>query len=55
MKVFGLGSTSGLKQITSDQVALWGFGNFVVPFGLPKMIVVDADELFSGMFKKNYQ
>ena len=31
------------------------FGNFFVPFGLPKMIVVDADGLFDGIFKKTFQ
>ena len=55
MKGLGIGSTSGLKQITLDQVALWNFGDFFVPFGFPKMIVVDADELFSGMLKKTFQ
>ena len=31
------------------------FVKFFVIFGLPKIIVVDADEFFSGMFKKNLQ
>ena len=43
MTVFGLGSAIFLKEIKSDQAARWGFGNFFVPFGLPKMIVVDAN------------
>ena len=40
-----------MKEITSDQATQWAFGNLFVPFGLRKMIVVDADELFDGMFK----
>ena len=55
MAVFILGSASGLKKITSDQVAKWALGNFFVPFGIPKMITTDADGNFSGMFKKNSQ
>ena len=43
MTLFGLVSAIGMKEITSDQVARWYFGNFFVPFGLPKTIVVDAD------------
>ena len=50
---FGLGAASGMKKITSYQVALWDFVNFFFPFGLPKMIVVDADGLFSRIFKNN--
>ena len=46
MTVFGLGSDMGLKQIKSCQVALWYLRKLFVPFGLPKMIVVDTDELF---------
>ena len=55
MTVFGLGSASGLKKITSDQVVRWDFGNFFVPFGLPKIMVVNADGVFAGMFKKTFQ
>ena len=44
-----------MKEITSFHAARWDFGNFFVPFGLPKMIVVDADGLFSGIFKKTFQ
>ena len=40
---FGPGSASGLKYITPYQVALWNFGNFIVSFGIPKIIVLDAD------------
>ena len=46
MKGFWLEEASGLKEITSDQVSRWDFGNVCVPFGIPKMIVVGADELF---------
>ena len=46
MTLFGLVSAIGMKEITSDQVARWYFGNFFVPFGIPKMIVVDADGIF---------
>ena len=56
MTVFGPVSANGLKDIISDQVARWDFGNFLVPFGIPrKKIVVDAYGLFSGMFKKSFQ
>ena len=44
--VFRIGASTGLKEITSCQAARWGFGNFFVPFGLPKMIIVDLDGLF---------
>ena len=43
---FGISAATGMKEITSDQAVRWAFGNFFVPFGLPKMIVVDADGLF---------
>ena len=43
MTVFGIGSASGLKQIELDQATRWYFGNFFVPFGLPKIIVVEAN------------
>ena len=55
MTVFGIGSATGLKEITSDQAARWYFGNFFVPFGIPKIILVDADGIYSGMFKNNFQ
>ena len=55
MKGFGIAAATGMKEITSDQAARWDFGNFFVPFGIPKMIVVDADGLFSGMSKKHFQ
>ena len=55
MTGFALGEAIGRKEITSDQASLWDFGNFFVPFGLPKMIVVDEDGFFSGMFKKSFQ
>ena len=32
-----------MKEITSDQVARQYFGNFFVPFEIPKIIVVDVD------------
>ena len=55
MTEFGLGAATGLKEITSDQAARWDFGKFFVPFGLPRMIIVDADGLFSGMSNKTFQ
>ena len=55
MTGFGIAPANGMKEITSDQAARWDFGNFFVSFGLPKMIVVDADGLFSGSFKKTFQ
>ena len=41
--------------MTSEQVAQWDFGNFFVPFGLPKIIFVDTDELFNDIFKMAYE
>ena len=55
MTGFGIVAASGLKEITSEKIAPWDFGNFFVPFGIPKMIVVDAYGLFSGMPNKNFQ
>ena len=55
MAGFGLGASIGMKEIISDQAARWSFGNFFVTFGLPKIIVVDSDGLFSKMFEKNFQ
>ena len=55
MKLFGLGAAIGLKEITPEQATRWDFGNLFVPFGIPKIIVVDADDLFDVMFKNNYQ
>ena len=46
MMVLGIGSETGLKEISSYQAARWSFGNLFVPFGLPKMIVVDVDGIF---------
>ena len=55
MTGFGLGLSTGIKNIISYQAARWDFGNFFVLFGLPKMIVVDVDGLFTEMFKKTFQ
>ena len=44
-----------MKEITSDQATRWAFGNFFVPFGIPKIIVVDADGVFDGMSKNTFQ
>ena len=38
MTVFDIRAENLLKEITSDQVALWYFGNFFVPFGIPKIM-----------------
>ena len=46
MTGFGIVSAIRLEEITSDQAPRWAFGNFFVPFGIPKIIVVDADGLF---------
>ena len=51
MTGFWLGLAIWLKEIISYQAAQWSFVNFFVPFGLPKMIVVDADGFFAGMFR----
>ena len=50
MTEFGLISASGLKEIKSNQVSRWNFVNFFVPFGIPKIVLVDADGISSGMF-----
>ena len=55
MPGFGLVESSGLKSITADQFTLWHFGNFFVPFGIPKMIVVDADGPFVVIFNNTSQ
>ena len=55
MIVFGIVSANGLKETTPDQAAQWDFVNSFVPFGIPKIIVVDADGIFNGMFKKTSQ
>ena len=55
MTVFRPVSASGLKGIISDQIARWDFGNLFVLFGIPKIIAVDSDGFFSGMFNKTFQ
>ena len=55
MAGFGLGEAIRLKEITSDQDARWALGNFFVTFWLPKTIVVDADEIFAGILRNNFQ
>ena len=52
MTVFGIGSTIVFKEITSDHFSQWYFGSFFVPFGIPKIVVVDADGLFLGFPRK---
>ena len=52
---FGLEADTGMKEVTSEQAARWDFGDLFVPFGIPKMIVVDADGLFPGMFNNTFQ
>ena len=52
--VFGLVSASGLNQIKSHQVARWAFVKLFVPFRIPKIIVMDTDRFFSGVFRKNF-
>ena len=51
MTVFGLGEATVMKEITSYQASRWAFGDFIFAFVIPKMIVVDADGLFHGMYK----
>ena len=46
MKEFGLGKDSGLEDIKSEQVVIWAFGKFFVPFVPPKTIVLYSDEIF---------
>ena len=54
MKGFGVGAATVLKEITSGQAGEWAFGKCFVTFGIPKMIVVDADALFAEIFKNNF-
>ena len=46
MAGFEIVEATGMKEITSYQATQWAFGNFLVPCGLPKIIVVDADGIF---------
>ena len=55
MTGFGIGKSIVLNKITSYQVSRWSFENLFVPFGIPKMIVVDSDGFFDGIFKNNFQ
>ena len=55
MTGFGIGSAIVLNDITSQQLSQWYFVNFLVLFGLPKLIFVGADGIFEGMFNNNYQ
>ena len=55
MPVFELGEASGLKQIASDKVVRCYFGNFIVPFGITKMIVVYEGGGFYVMLNKTFQ
>ena len=54
MTGFEIEAATVMREITSDQAARWDFGNFFVPFGIPKIIVVDADGLFAGVFENNF-
>ena len=55
MTGFGIVVFIIMREITSYKVALWYFGNIFIPFGIPKMIVVDKNVSFSGVFKKTSQ
>ena len=55
MTGFGMGKDSVPKEIILEQFTGLAFGYFFVSFGIPKMIVVDADELFSGTLNKIFQ
>ena len=48
MTGFGLGAVTGMKEVTPYQAVRWDFENFLVPFGILEMIVVDADDFFLG-------
>ena len=50
--LFGLEPTIGMKEFTPNQEVTWYFGNLFVPFGLPKMIVMDAGRVFAGISRK---
>ena len=58
MTGFGLWAAIGMEKITSDQFERWDFGNFFVPFGSSKMIVVNANGMFlvcpRKLFKRPY-
>ena len=55
MKGFGIGAYIEIKKITSDQIARWSFETLFLPFGISKIISVDTDVFFSGMFRKTFQ
>ena len=38
------------KPVTSTTLATIAFANFFVPFGMPRLVIVDADGLFAGAF-----
>ena len=50
MAVFWIEAATEMKEITSDQAAQWSFVNFFVPFGIPKIIAVDAYGIFAGIY-----
>ena len=55
MAGFGIGSATEMKKITPDQEERWYFGSLLVPFGLQKMIAIDAGGLFDGIFNNTLQ
>ena len=44
-----------MEEVRHPQTPRWAFGSFFVPFWLPKLIAVDADGIFAGMYKKTFQ
>ena len=44
-----------VKYSTAEKFSRWYFSIFFVPYGLPKLIVVDADGVFSGFFRQKNQ
>ena len=43
------------KDSTSEQVMRWAFIVIFVPYGLSKIIIVDADGVFSGVLKSYFK
>ena len=52
---FATSLTSAMETRTKDttygRVYIWDFGSLFVPYGLSEIIIMDADGVFSGVFK----
>ena len=53
--IFSAATVMLVKYSTAEKFSRWYFSIFFVPYGLPKLIVVDADGVFSGFFRQKNQ